>query len=256
MRSHIATGRRFFRPAALLDGLLPRHCVLCGAACGAANLCSPCRADLPRADRSCTLCALPIRLAPDTVCGACLRRPPAWDGAVSGLLYRFPVDQLVCRLKFSRDLACAEILAREMLDAVILGNTEAPQMIVPVPLHRTRHFLRTFNQADLLARRLGEALGIPVCSRLLARTRRTPAQSGLDADQRRRNIRGAFACRAGGATSPAGQHVALVDDVMTTGATLDEGVRVLTTTGYHVVATCVVAAVDARRALAPRDRLR
>ncbi len=227
-------------PGALLDLLMPRHCVLCGAACGPENLCPPCRADLPRAEYPCTLCALPIRRAGRPVCGPCLRRPPLWDRAVSGLVYRFPVDRLVCRLKFGHDLSCVDILAGELTDAVKCAG-EPPDVIAPVPLHRTRHFVRNFNQADLIARRLGKARGIPVVSRLLVRTRRTLAQSGLDATQRRRNLRGAFVCSPRGAGGPAGRHIAVIDDVMTTGTTLAECCRVLKRAGADRVSAWVTA---------------
>jgi ComF family protein len=182
-----------------------------------------------------------LRHAPDLVCGPCLRRPPPWDEAVAGLAYGFPVDRLVCRLKFSRDLSCLEILALELIDAVRRAGGPLPDIIAPVPLHRTRQFARNFNQADLLARRLGKALGIPVHSSLLTRTRRTPAQSGLDAGQRRRNIRGAFACRRRNAIGLAGSRVAIVDDVMTTGATLAECCRTLKGAGAAGISLWVAA---------------
>jgi ComF family protein len=172
-----------------------------------------------------------LRHAPDLVCGPCLRRPPPWQAAVAGLAYRFPVDRLVCRLKFSRDLSCLDALALELIDAVRRTGGKRPDIIAPVPLHRTRQFARNFNQADLLARRLGKALGITVHSGLLTRTRRTLAQSGLDAGERRRNIRGAFACRPRNAIDLAGARVAIVDDVMTTGATLAECCRTLKRAG-------------------------
>jgi ComF family protein len=233
--------RLILHAAALLDLVLPRHCVLCGAACGVGNVCPPCRADLPRAEEVCAICALPLRHAPDLVCGACLQRPPPWNEAVAGLAYRFPVDRLVCRLKFSRDVSCLEILALELTDAVRRAGGERPDIIAPVPLHRTRLFHRSFNQADLLARHLGKALGIPVHSRMLTRTRRTLAQSGLDAAQRRRNIRGAFACQRRNAIDLAGGRVALVDDVMTTGATLAECCRTLKGAGAAGIAVWVAA---------------
>lgn len=226
---------------ALLDLLMPRHCVMCGAACGAANVCPPCRADLPRAVHVCTTCALPLHHAPDRVCGRCLRRPPPWQRTVAGLVYRYPVDRLVCRLKFSHDLACLEILALELIDAVRRAGAERPDIVAPVPLHRTRLFTRNFNQADLLARRLGKALDAPVHSRLLVRNRRTPAQSGLDAEQRRRNIRGAIVCPHRNAIGLAGRQVAIVDDVMTTGATLAECCRALKGAGTAGVSVWVAA---------------
>lgn len=226
---------------ALLDLLMPRHCVMCGAPCGAANVCSPCREDLPRAVQVCTSCALPLGRSADRICGPCLRRPPPWQQAVAGLVYGFPVDRLVCRLKFSHDLSCLEVLALELIDALHRAGEERPDFIAPVPLHRTRQFTRNFNQADLLARRLGKALGTPVHGRLLVRTRRTPAQSGLDADQRRRNIRGAIACRARNAISLRGRRVAIVDDVMTTGATLAECCRALKGAGASGISVWVAA---------------
>lgn len=226
---------------ALLDLLMPRHCVMCGEACGTANVCPPCRADLPRALQACMTCALPLHHAPDRVCGHCLQRPPPWQRAIAGLVYRFPVDRLVCRLKFNQDLSCLEILALELIDAVRRTGAERPDVIAPVPLHRTRQFTRNFNQADLLARRLGKTLGTPVQSRLLVRNRRTRAQSGLDAEQRRRNIRGALICPPGNAIGVTGRQVAIVDDVMTTGVTLAECCRALKGAGAAGVSVWVAA---------------
>jgi len=236
-----AAVKRLPTPGALLDLLMPRHCALCGEACSAANICPPCRAELPRTGNTCALCALPTGNPHDAVCGACLHRPPPWDGAVAGLVYRFPVDQLVCRLKFSRDLSCVEILADALAVAVRGHAASPPDVLAPVPLHRTRHFARSFNQADLIARRVGVRLGMPVDGTLLTRRRRTPAQSGLDAAQRRRNVRGAFGHRARGTSRVAGRHVALVDDVMTTGTTLAECCRVLRRAGADRVSVWVAA---------------
>jgi ComF family protein len=242
----------------LLQRLLPRHCLLCGQASGEAELCAPCRSDLPRAGRSCQGCALPLPAAthanppassnglPDgPYCGRCLRRPPPWDQALAALVYAFPADRLVVRFKFSRDLAAGAVLGRELLDAIRRSGQDLPHAIVPVPLHRTRHFSRTFNQAELLALQLGRGLGIPVHGRLLARRRRTAAQSGLDAAGRRRNLRGAFRLAAPRERLPPGSHLALVDDVLTTGVTLAECSRALRRAGAARISVWVAARAPA-----------
>ena len=227
-----------------LDGLLPRHCVLCGQRSGSGNLCTPCRADLPRPGRVCRRCALPAPYAGDLPCGRCLQRPPPWDRAVAALAYVDPADWLVCRFKFGRDFSCGQVLGLELLDAISRSDHPPPDLIAPVPLHRARHFSRTFNQADLLARFLGREMGIPVHSRLLVRNRTTRAQSGLSAAGRRRNIRGAFHC--GCELVPANAHVALVDDVMTTGATLTECTKTLRKDGVARVSVWVTARAPTR----------
>jgi ComF family protein len=229
----------------LLDGLLPRHCVMCGFSSGAENLCGPCAAELPRAGHSCLQCGLPLCHPADRFCALCLRKAPPWASAVAALVYRFPVDQLVCRFKFGRDLACGQILSRELILTAREKCREMPDCLLPVPLHRSRHFFRAFNQADLLARQAGKALGIPVISSVLRRHRRTRAHSGLDAASRKRNIRGAFACRAPAGKQAIFGHVALVDDVMTTGATLAECTRALKKAGAGRVSVWVAARAPA-----------
>jgi len=224
-----------------LDALLPRHCVLCGQPGGSRNLCAPCHADLPRPEHVCPTCALPVHTTGELLCGRCLQRAPPWDRVVAALLYVYPADRIICRFKFGRDFSCGHLLGAEMRDAILRSDQAMPDLIAPVPLHRVRHFSRTFNQADLLARLLGRAMAVPVHSQLLSRRRRTRAQSGLDAAGRKRNIRGAFQRgRSAVALSP-DAHVALVDDVMTTGTTLLECTKTLRNAGVNSVSVWVAA---------------
>ena len=228
------------RMKALLDMLLPRICLMCGSAAGQSNLCPGCLADLPRLSATCSRCALPLPANDQAICGACSKDPPPWRHAVAACDYGFPVKQLVRRFKFNRSLSCGEVLMGELVNRIDICTHGQPAVIAPVPLHRLRQFTRGYNQADLIARRLGRVNGVRVISNLLQRTRRTRAQTGLKAAERRRNTRGAFR------VSPRYQgvcpdSVALVDDVMTTGATLEACSRALISAGVKEISVWVVA---------------
>jgi ComF family protein len=225
----------FMHKDVLIDGwhalrawLLPWRCLLCGApGAEGTDLCVDCAAELPRNRSCCARCALPLAI-PAAQCGQCLRRTPPWDAAWAPFRYGWPLDRLESRFKFGRDLAAGRSLVRLWQDEPL--RTTLPSLILPVPLHRARLRRRGYNQALELARPLGRALGVPVRHDLLLRTRATTAQSELDAPARRRNVRGAFALRAN-AQLPA--HVAILDDVMTTGTTLAECARVLRRAGVR-----------------------
>jgi ComF family protein len=203
--------------------LVPPRCLLCGAAGTDTDLCSGCMAELPVNDSCCGWCALPLP-APVDVCGRCLRRPPPWRRAWAPFRYQWPLDRLESRFKFSGHLACGRVLAERWCAAA--PWPALPDLWVPVPLHRHRLRERGFNQAVELARALGRRTGLPVRTDVLHRVRGTVAQTDLDAVARRRNVRGAFR-----ADHVAGLHVAIVDDVMTTGATVSECTRVLLAAG-------------------------
>jgi ComF family protein len=220
----------------LIDQLLPRHCIACGTASGESNLCPPCREELPRTINSCKQCGMALSLESDSICGSCLSRAPPWQHATAALDYQFPVDQLVCRFKFQRDLACGEVLAQELLRAIKHSGPPLPDVIFPVPLHRRRQFSRSFNQAEVLACPVAGELNIPLVRGALKRSRGTRAQSGLTAAERRKNIRGAFICHQ--VLQP---HVALVDDVLTTGTTLAECARAVLRAGAGEVSIWVAA---------------
>ena len=176
----------------------------------------------------CRHCGVPLASANDHVCGACIRRPPPFARTVCPLRYEFPAKRLVQSFKFNRQLAAGRVLSHLLCEAVTLREAELPDMLVPVPLHNFRLLKRGFNQAYEMAAYAGRVLGITVRADALRRRRNTPAQSGLSRKQRRSNLRGAFYWR--GWPKP-GRHVALVDDVMTTGATLSECTRVLKRAG-------------------------
>jgi len=213
---------------ALLRVLLPSMCALCGG--GSDDVvCAACRDAYaqPRTAR-CGRCANPLAHAPACgadggrgLCGACLVNPPAFDATVAAVDYALPLDQLVLQLKFGARLALAPWCARQLRDAVLARPGLAlPDLLCPVPLGTSRLVERGFNQALEIARPLAAALGVACHPALALRMLDTPAQSGVAPDARARNVRGAFAVADPDLVE--GSHVGLVDDVMTSGHTLDE----------------------------------
>ncbi len=206
-------------PRALMRALLPSACALCGAL-GEEAVCGACRdayVGPPRA--RCPVCANPVSGA--GCCGACLADPPAFDAVVAGCDYAAPLDQIVLRLKFGGQLALAPWCARTLRDALLAQPGLAlPDLLCPVPLGPRRLVERGFNQALEVARPLASALGVPLRPRLAVRERDTRAQSGVGPAERRENVRGAFA-PGPEAGALDGLHVGIVDDVMTSGQTLD-----------------------------------
>jgi ComF family protein len=215
-----------------LSGLLfGGSCFLCRGA-ARALLCPACDADLPRLSQPlCPRCAL---LSPGgAVCGRCLAEPPRYDATVAALAYAFPADVLIQALKFRGELALAPLLAG-LLSRRIAAR-EAIDLVLPVPLAPRRLRERGYNQSAEIARLLaGHA---PLKLLLCERSRDTAAQAELPWAERRRNVRGAFRC----SRAIPGGTVAVVDDVMTTGATLDEMAATLKRAGARRVVNWVVA---------------
>ena len=217
--------------------VFPPRCLLCGeTGLNGRDLCPACTEALPWNASACLRCALPLP-SPGT-CGACLQKPPPMGETHAVFVYGFPLDRLVPRLKFHNDLAAGRLLSGLMADA--LGALPRPAALLPVPLHATRLGRRGYDQALELAAPLAQRLRIPLLADALLRTRATAPQSELDAVTRQRNLRRAFAVRAQAALP---DHVALVDDVMTTGATLEAAARTLRRAGVSRVDAWVCARV-------------
>ena len=231
--------------AAWLEVLLPSRCLLCAAtAPRGRDLCAGCLDDLPRNLVCCARCALPLAVAAP-LCGACLKREPAYASAWAPFQYGHPLNLLEARFKFRRDLAAGRVLADLLVDAARARTMDAwPECLLCVPLHLSRLRERGFNQALELARPLSRALGLPLVADMLVRRLPTRAQTGLDAKARRQNLRGAFAVRADAGIP---RHVAIVDDVMTTGSTLDACARVLGQAGVDRVDVWALARAPVRR---------
>ena len=228
--------------------LCPPRCLVCrepGAA--GRDLCGDCAEVLPWNRGACARCAIPLPALASQhdgddgdapVCGACLRRAPPLAAVHAAFVYAFPLDRLLPRFKFHHDLAAGRLLAQGMADA--FHALPLPDALIPVPLHRVRLRDRGYDQALELAKPLARALAIPLRDRALSRIRCTLPQSELDARGRRRNLRGAFAV-ASKVALPV--HVALVDDVMTTGATLHAAAAALRHAGANRVDAWVCARV-------------
>lgn len=215
----------------IFDQLFPSHCLLCQSPHG--PVCDACLADLPWSQLShCPVCALPADRS--EVCGHCLKEPPAFERTQALFSYSFPVDRLIQRLKYREHLALAPVLGALLAERL---QGAPPDAWLPMPLHAARLKERGFNQAAEITRELSARTGVPMRQEWAVRVRDTPPQAGLKREARRKNLRGAFAC----SDKVAGLHVGIVDDVMTTGSTLDALAGALMQAGAKEVSCIVVA---------------
>jgi ComF family protein len=213
---------------------LARDCLLCEKVTENGALCEGCWRDLPYANLSCCpLCAVPIW--DGAVCGACLKRPPAFDQTIAALRYAHPADAMIQALKYGSRLEFVPVLGRALADRI--ADSPRPTLLIPVPLGAARLKKRGFNQALELAREISRRIGVRVDVGACSRIRETLPQTQLPYAERAKNIRGAFVC----ARDLSGERVAVLDDVMTTGVTLNEIARVLKRAGAEHVSAWVVA---------------
>jgi len=217
--------------------LFPPTCLLCGApGLAGRDLCAGCAHDLPYLDANCIRCALPLAVPGSAVCGNCLRHPPSFDQTHAALTYREPVRHMVHALKFHRRYPFARLLGSLLADS-LAGRADLPERLIPVPLHRHRFSQRGFNPSAEIARDLGRRLSIPLDNGAVSRQRATVSQVGLTAEARARNVRRAFTVR-----SPfSWRHVAIIDDVMTTGSTVNELATALRHAGAERIEVWVCA---------------
>jgi ComF family protein len=228
---------------ACCDLLLPAACLLCGErlppAAPATAFCPDCRDGMPQpAPARCPVCAIAHRSLTPSLhhCEACLRQPPPFARVHAVGPYTGALQEAIQRFKYQGQLPLERPLGKLLADTVLAAGGRRPDLLVPVPLHLHRLRERGYNQSLQLARQLGRQLKAPVTPGLLQRTRATTSQQGLDAVTRGSNLRGAFA-----ATAPLhGRHLLLVDDVMTTGATVRECAEVLRKAGAVSVEIAVL----------------
>ncbi len=231
--------------AAALDLLLPPQCLSCREVVAApGTLCGACFAKLRfLSSPCCAACGIPFEFDPggaDTLCGACIRERPSYDRARAVFRYDDSSRSLVLAFKHGDRIDAAPAYARWLARAGD-GLIADVDLIAPVPLHWTRLFHRRYNQSALLANALARLASRPVAPDLLRRKRRTPSQGGLGRAERARNVRGAFAVRAGRLVE--GKRILLIDDVLTTGATVEACATVLRKAGAASVDVLTLARV-------------
>ena len=223
--------------SSVFASLLSQDCALCGVH-SRECLCAPCHRELPFRDAvGCPRCNAAGAL--QQLCGACLSAPPHFDDTVSAFRYAYPLDRLVQAYKFNANLSLLPLFADALVHAIgaLDINFSRPDLVVPLPLAPGRLAERGFNQSSLLGERVSKTLGIRFEARGMLRVRETPPQSGLSREARLKNVRGAFDC----AHRLDGLRVAVVDDVMTTGATLSEAAKALKKAGAAHVSAWVIA---------------
>lgn len=225
--------------------LLPYHCILCKEDTQRSKLlCETCEQDLPMIDFSCSRCAIPMPYA--TLCGTCLQDPPPYHTTHALYLYELPVTKLILELKFHQALLHANLFGKllaEHIKTVWYLEKPLPTVIIPMPLHADRLKKRGFNQAVEIARTLASELKLPQDYASFLRVKPTQPQSTLTIQARKANLNKAFLMK-----KPFNhQHVAVVDDVITTGSTVREFCQLLKKAGVTTIDVWCVARAALKR---------
>lgn len=215
--------------------MLPAQpCMLCGRMSRDGLWCAPCDRTLPYLEAPhCPICARPTLLG--ETCGQCLKNPPLFTRTTAVFDYRFPLDKLIQAMKYGEQLALAQAFAERLAHRI--DRSGLPDCIIPMPLHPNRLRERGFNQSHLLAAGAARKLGIKLLPDACRRVRDTPPQSALPWQARKKNMQQAFCCEM----DLTGRHVALVDDVLTTGASLNALAEAVRKSGAMTISTWVVA---------------
>lgn len=213
--------------------VLPQDCAVCAAPTEYALVCAACEPQLGPTTAQCPCCGLPS--PGGRLCGACIRQTPHFDRTIAAATYAFPLDRLIQSYKYEAALAYVGLFTDLLARA--LGPIVDVDLVIPMPLHADKVRARGFNQAHELARRIAPRYGVPLDPFASARVKPTMAQADLPIEARAKNVRNAFTASA----AVMGRRVAVVDDVMTTGATLDELARTLKAHGALRVENWIVA---------------
>lgn len=221
------------------EALLPPTCILCGnPGFNGLDICQPCHLRLPRNTLCCPKCAesFTAAIAVLPLCGRCLHETPTFDVTYAPFTHHEEIRHLITGLKFGAQFKNARLLGALLAEAID-NKVEIPDCIIPVPLHKARYHERGFNQALEIARTVSQKLHIPINPNCCVRHKDTPHQTGLTAKKRRQNLRRAFSVNKPVLTS----HIAILDDVMTTGATANELATALKHAGVSRVDVWVCA---------------
>lgn len=224
------------RVSRLKQFFLPMTCVLCHAKGQQYDLCPPCYQELPWLNDRCGRCSLPLAQATAHVCGQCQHDPPYYNASVVLFHYLHPICHLINQFKFHQKLCYGHLLA-ELLIEKLHALPRLPELLLPVPLHPVRLRERGYNPALELTRPLAKAFHIKLNHRYLIRQRYTAQQSLIAQNQRQANVRHAFKLTQ----KITANHVGLVDDVITTGYTVNECSKVLKQQGVQTVTVLAVA---------------
>lgn len=218
---------------AIKNWLLPGCCVLCKSSTESSDLCLACEQDLPWLKNPCKNCALPLLSTNVNVCGQCLQHPLPFDNTHALFLYQPPIDQLIMGLKFQKKLVYARLLSELLTKhlTIIYDKKPFPQCIIPVPLHPKKLQERGFNQAVEIVRPLAKKFKTPIDLQSCQRIKATLAQTDLPAIERRENMKNAFLMQR----KMPFKHVAIFDDVVTTGQTVFELSKVLKEMGVEKI---------------------
>lgn len=225
-----------------LSSLISRQCLLClSPTFNKHLLCSGCEKDLAENTFCCVICAIPFTATQTNkkhlVCGKCQKNPPSYTTSLIPHFYTSPLKQLITHLKFHGNLSYAPLLAQSFINSVKHRKNNLPECIIPVPLHKQRLQERGFNQAIELARIIAKQLNVPLNYSLCQRKKSTPFQSGLSAKQRKQNLKNAFSVTK----THQYKHVAIFDDVVTTGTTVNELARQLKQSGVEIIEVWAIA---------------